>query len=38
VRADGISDFNPDSNLKITRNTDAQAKQQKQAETKKGCC
>ena len=29
VRADGISDFNPDSNLKISRQSDMQAKQTK---------
>lgn len=29
VRADGMQDFNPDSNVKLTRQSDMVAKQQK---------
>ena len=38
VKADGMEDFNPDSNLKLTKKTDSSAKQQNAENKKGGCC
>lgn len=40
VRADGMSDFNPDSNLRLTRKAEQEATQAKEAkkENSSGCC